>query len=56
MGQRHQLFAIAKIGGRYRSLAALHHQWLYGFTALKSKYSSPIHLVSGQFGLAGFCV
>ena len=32
MGQRHQLFAAAKINGRYRSLAAIHHQWLYGLT------------------------
>ncbi len=35
MGQRHQLFVIAKINGRYRNLAAVHHQWLYGATALK---------------------
>ncbi|CAD6443525.1 a813fa8e-9d2d-4fa6-a942-d5b23cc450cd [Sclerotinia trifoliorum] len=35
MGQRHQLFIIAKINGRYRGLAAVHHQWLYGDDALK---------------------
>ena len=35
MGQRHQLFVIAKILGKYRNLAAVHHQWLYGATALK---------------------
>ena len=35
MGQRHQLFVIAKIGNRYRGLAVFHHQWLYGATALK---------------------
>ena len=35
MGQRHQLFVIAKINGRYRQLCAIHHQWLYGHTALK---------------------
>jgi hypothetical protein len=29
MGQRHQLFVIAKIGHRYRPLAAVHNQWLY---------------------------
>ncbi|KAH9884768.1 hypothetical protein F4778DRAFT_762544 [Xylariomycetidae sp. FL2044] len=29
MGQRHQLFVIARIGNRYRSLAAIHRQWLY---------------------------
>lgn len=35
MGQRHQLFVIARISGRYRQLAAIHHQWLYGHTALR---------------------
>ncbi|RFU33671.1 hypothetical protein B7463_g2673, partial [Scytalidium lignicola] len=30
MGQRHQLFIICNINGRYRTLAAVHHQWLYG--------------------------
>lgn len=35
MGQRHQLFIIAKFGSRYRGLAALHHQWLYGVSALR---------------------
>ncbi|KAL8650121.1 MAG: hypothetical protein Q9210_004004 [Variospora velana] len=35
MGQRHQLFVIARINGRYRQLCAIHHQWLYGHTALK---------------------
>ncbi|KAF7940391.1 uncharacterized protein EAE98_000518 [Botrytis deweyae] len=36
MGQRHQLFVIAKVNGRYRGLAAIHHQWLYGITALEA--------------------
>lgn len=35
MGQRHQLFVIARINGRYRQLAAIHHQWLYGHTAIR---------------------
>ncbi|KAL8868710.1 MAG: hypothetical protein Q9174_004813 [Haloplaca sp. 1 TL-2023] len=35
MGQRHQLFVIARINGRYRQLAAIHHQELYGHTALR---------------------
>ncbi|CAG9976206.1 unnamed protein product [Clonostachys byssicola] len=35
MGQHHQLFVIAKAGRHYRSLAAVHHQWLYGMTALR---------------------
>ncbi|KAH8809440.1 hypothetical protein F5884DRAFT_652358, partial [Xylogone sp. PMI_703] len=30
MGQRHQLFIISNVNGRYRTLAAVHHQWLYG--------------------------
>ena len=33
MGQRHQLFVIACINGRYRCLAAVHHQWLFGRNA-----------------------
>lgn len=36
MGQRHQLFVIARIANRYRTLAAVHHQWLYGESALQS--------------------
>ncbi|KAL8691725.1 MAG: hypothetical protein Q9218_003118 [Villophora microphyllina] len=35
MGQRHQLFVIAKTNGHYRLLCAIHHQWLYGHTALR---------------------
>lgn len=29
MSQRHQLFAVAKVAGRYRVLAAAHHQCLF---------------------------
>ncbi len=36
MGQRHQLFIIARVGKYYRSLAVVHHQWLYGVGALRS--------------------
>jgi len=36
MGQRHQFFVIAKVGTRYRGLAVVHHQWLYGANALKA--------------------
>ncbi|RSL58863.1 hypothetical protein CEP54_007598 [Fusarium duplospermum] len=36
MGQRHQLFVIARVGKHYRSLAVVHHQWLYGTSALRS--------------------
>ncbi|KAM0421383.1 hypothetical protein ACHAPT_010918 [Fusarium lateritium] len=36
MGQRHQLFVIARVGKYYRPLAAVHHQWLYGASALRS--------------------
>ncbi|KAL9103723.1 MAG: hypothetical protein Q9163_001273 [Psora crenata] len=35
MGQRHQLFVIARTNQKYRTLAAVHHQWLYGHTALR---------------------
>jgi hypothetical protein len=35
MGQRHQLFVIAKIANRYRGLAVFHHQWLFGALALE---------------------
>lgn len=34
MGQRHQLFVIAKVNGRYHNLCAIHHQWLRGDAAL----------------------
>lgn len=35
MGQRHQLFLIAKVNNRYRTLAALHQQWSYEALAIK---------------------
>lgn len=35
MGQRHQLYVIANVCDRYRVLAAAHHQWLYGRTAVR---------------------
>ncbi|KAL8771280.1 MAG: hypothetical protein Q9209_003185 [Squamulea sp. 1 TL-2023] len=35
MGQRHQLFVIAKIQNRFRTLAVVHHQWLYGVGPLE---------------------
>ncbi|KAF2170708.1 hypothetical protein M409DRAFT_51705 [Zasmidium cellare ATCC 36951] len=34
MGQRHQLYVIAKADGRYRTLAALHKQWSYSIGAI----------------------
>ena len=43
MGQRHQLFVVAKVGNRWRSLAAIHHQWLYGQSALKRKHIIQLH-------------
>ena len=30
MGQHHQILVIAKVGHRYRVLAAVHHRWCYG--------------------------
>lgn len=35
MGQRHQFFAIARIGNRYRVVAGVHNQWLYGPIAVR---------------------
>ena len=35
MGQRHQFFAMARINKRYRTLAVVHNQWLYGHTAVR---------------------
>lgn len=35
MGQRHQFFAIARINNRYRTLAVVHNQWLYGHSAVR---------------------
>ncbi|KAG8907100.1 hypothetical protein FRB99_005355 [Tulasnella sp. 403] len=40
MGQRHQIYAIARVRGRYRCLAAFHHQWLYGCSAVAGATSS----------------
>ena len=35
MGQRYQFFAIARIYNRYRTLAVIHNQWLYGHSAVQ---------------------
>lgn len=35
MGQRHQLFAVAKANGTHRTLAVTHHQWLFGYDVIK---------------------
>ena len=35
MGQRHQLFVIARVWKRYRTLAAVHRQWLYKMGAIE---------------------
>lgn len=35
MGQRHQFFAIVRINNRYRTLAVVHNQWLYGHSAVR---------------------
>jgi hypothetical protein len=34
MGQRHQIFVIARINGHYQGLAVVHRQWLSGAAAL----------------------
>jgi hypothetical protein len=36
MGSRHQLFIIARVNGRYRGLAVVHHQILSGERALEA--------------------
>ncbi|EJD35718.1 hypothetical protein AURDEDRAFT_117321 [Auricularia subglabra TFB-10046 SS5] len=36
MGQRHQVFVIARIGGRYRCVGAFHSQWLWGTAAVSA--------------------
>lgn len=36
MGQRHQMFVIARVQGRYRCIAAFHSQWLYGQMVVKA--------------------
>ena len=36
MGQRHQAWIIAKVNGRYRVLAVVHHQWAYGTLPIKA--------------------
>ena len=35
MGQRHRFFAIARNNSRYRTLAVIHNQWIYGHSALR---------------------
>ena len=58
MGQRHQLFVIARIGSKYRSLAVVHHQWLYGHTALRrcrdilDLFTNPINHIALRTELA----
>lgn len=39
MGQRHQLFAVAKVNGKYRTLAVTHHQWLCGYDVIQRCFS-----------------
>ncbi|KAK4496301.1 hypothetical protein PRZ48_012281 [Zasmidium cellare] len=50
MGYRQQFFVTAKINGKYRMLAIVHHQWIYGRTSLRQClnilkiFSSPANL------------
>lgn len=34
MGQRHQIYTIAKIVGRYRAVGGVYRQWGYGYQAV----------------------
>lgn len=36
MGERHQIFVVARVGKRYRTLAVIHHQYLYDCLALSA--------------------
>ena len=60
MGQRHQLFAIARVGKHYRCLAAVHCQWLFGEGAVRAclniigVFSDPANriMLKAELGLA----
>lgn len=52
MGQRHQLFVIATVNGRYRTLAVIHYQWLYGRQAV-SQCLQAIGIFSAPANQAG---
>ncbi|KAF7940390.1 uncharacterized protein EAE98_000517 [Botrytis deweyae] len=43
MGNRHQVYVISKIGSRYRTLATVHHQYLFGPDAVEL-LSNVLHL------------
>ncbi len=40
MGQGHQLFVIAKVNGRYRTLCAIHDSWLCGLAAVRQCFGT----------------
>jgi hypothetical protein len=52
MGQRHQFYAIAKVGNRYRIVAAVHNQWLYGYTAVRQCLNT-MRILSASQNLPG---
>jgi hypothetical protein len=52
MGQRHQFYAIAKVGNRCRIVAAVHNQWLYGYTAVRQCLNT-MRILSASGNLAG---
>jgi hypothetical protein len=52
MGQRHQFFAIAKVNNRYRTVAVLHNQWLFGYFAVRQCLNA-MRILSAPGNLAG---
>jgi hypothetical protein len=52
MGQRHQFFAIARVNNRYRALAVIHIQWLYGHSAVRQCLNT-MRILSASGNLQG---
>lgn len=52
MGQRHQFFAIARINNRYRTVAVIHNQWLYGQSAVRQCLNT-MRILSASGNLPG---
>jgi hypothetical protein len=52
MGQRQQFYAIAKVGNRYRTVAVVHNQWLFGHFAVRQCLNA-MRILSAPRNLAG---
>ncbi|KAF7942651.1 uncharacterized protein EAE97_006105 [Botrytis byssoidea] len=53
MGNRHQVYVISKIGSRYRTLATVHHQYVFGPDAIEL-LSNAVHLFQSPENRIGF--